>query len=104
MDAVNLDVNQSFDGIYSNKVLHHLNDEDLKTSIQRQHEILDPSGVVCHSFWKGTGDEIFKGMFVNYHTQDEIRSLFESTFELLLLEEYAEFDESDSILLIARKK
>jgi hypothetical protein len=41
---------------------------------------------------------------VNYHTQDELRPLFQKDFELLHLAEYAEFEEGDSILIIGRKK
>jgi cyclopropane fatty-acyl-phospholipid synthase-like methyltransferase len=104
LDAVELNTDRSFDGIYSNKVLHHLSNKELVKSIQRQYEILQPSGIICHSFWKGEGDEIFKGLFVNYHIQSEIRELFAAHFEILILKEYAEFEENDSILIIARKK
>ncbi len=43
---------RSFDAIYSNKVLHHLEDEHWRFH-QATHEILNPGGVVCHTFWKG---------------------------------------------------
>jgi 2-polyprenyl-3-methyl-5-hydroxy-6-metoxy-1,4-benzoquinol methylase len=60
MDASKLETELAFDGIYSNKVLHHLNNEELKNSVKRQSEILNPKGIICHSFWKGEGSEIFK--------------------------------------------
>ena len=84
--------------------MHHLTNEQLQNSMKRQYEILTDGGIICNSFWKGEGSEEFKGMFVNYHTEDELRKVFHVSFEILLLENYAEFEEGDSILLIARKK
>lgn len=104
LDAVTLKTDERFDGIYSNKVLHHLKDDELIDSIQRQYAVLNPGGIVCHTFWKGEGTEEFKGMFVNYHTESELRSFFEKHFQVLILEPYAEFDAEDSILLIGKKK
>lgn len=104
LDAITLETNKKFDGIYSNKVLQHLSDEDLKNSIQRQVDILNPNGIICHSFWKGDGDEIFKGMLVNYQTKSSLQNLFEKDFEIVLIEEYKEFDNNDSIVIIGKKK
>ena len=103
LDAVTIRTEQQFDGIYSNKVLHHLEDNELVKSIAAQLEILNPNGIICHSFWKGEGTDMFNGMFVNYHTESELRQLFEPNFEILLLEEYTEFEDGDSLVLIGRK-
>ena len=104
LDATTLLTNQLFDGIYSNKVMHHLNDEALAASILRQYEILNNEGIICHSFWKGEGSEIFKGLFVKYHSEDSLRACFEQYFEISLIESYAEFESGDSLLLIGKKK
>ena len=104
LDAATLETDNNFDGIYSNKVLHHLSDEALEQSVSRQAEILNRGGVICHSFWKGEGSETFKGMFVNYHTAEGLVGLFESWFEVLVMDSYPEFEADDSLLLIARKK
>jgi len=104
LDAITLKIDRKFAGIYSNKVLQHLTNEELRKSIIRQVDILNPNGIVCHSFWKGGGDEIFKGLLVNYQTYESLRNLFENYFEFLLLEEYNEFEDGDSIILIGRKK
>lgn len=103
LDAVSLLTDERFDGIYSNKVLHHLNDSELEVSIQRQHECLNPNGIICHSFWRGKGSEVFKGLFVNYHLENDLRAFFEKSFEILLVENYAEFEKGDSLLMIAKK-
>ena len=104
LDAVTLSTDKKFDGIYSNKVLQHLTDEELRESILRQVELLNSNGIICHSFWKGEGDEVFKELLVNYQTDKSLRILFENYFEILLLEEYNEFEDGDSLLLIGKKK
>lgn len=104
LDAVTLKTEKRFDGIYSNKVLHHLKDNELSNSIKRQSEILNFGGIVCHSFWKGEGSEVFKGLFVNYHSASNLKENFESYFEVLMIEEYKEFEDNDSLLLIGKKK
>jgi hypothetical protein len=84
--------------------LHHLSDEALQTSIERQYDRLNDGGTICHSFWKGEGDEVFKGLYVNYHTDQELRGFFTALFEVLVMAPYPEFEEEDSLLVIARKK
>jgi trans-aconitate methyltransferase len=103
LDAVTLKTDLFYDCIYSNKVLHHLTTEDLEASIKRQYSLLNTGGIVCHSFWKGEGDEVFKGMYVNYHDEKELTKLFGDYFEILHLEEYKEFADGDSILIIGRR-
>ena len=104
LDASTLKTDLKFDGIYSNKVLHHLEDEALETSIKRQAEILNPEGVVCHTFWRGEDSETFNELFVNYHSDTGLRELFEDHFESLLIKYYKEFEQGDSILYIGKKK
>lgn len=104
LDAVTLQTDRKFDGIYSNKVLHHLTNQELHKSLRRQANLLNDDGIVCHSFWRGEGDEIFKGLFVNYQTRDSLNALFEDHFNILLLQEYQEFEEGDSLVLIGKKK
>ena len=104
LDAITIQTNRKFDGIYSNKVLHHLKDNELKDSIKRQFDVLNSNGIICHSFWKGEGSEIFKGLFVNYHSKKALTDFFEDYFEVLLIESYAEFEEEDSLLFIGKKK
>ena len=104
LDAITLDTDKTFDGIYSNKVLHHLKDTELGHSIKRQSELLNANGILCHSFWKGEGFEIFKGLYVNYHTEKELEDFFKNNFEILSITSYQEFEEGDSLLLLGRKK
>lgn len=104
LEAAELKTERKFQGIYSNKVLHHLTNEELIHSIKRQVDILNPEGIICHSFWKGEGSEVFKGLFVNYHAKEDLKEFFQDYFEILSIEAYREFEENDSLLLIGRKK
>ena len=104
LDAITLNTDKFFDGIYSNKVLHHLTDNELVASVKKQYEILNANGIICHSFWKGEGSEIFKGLFVNYHNQEGLRAVFNNYFEILSITNYKEFEDDDSLLLIGKKK
>lgn len=104
LDAITLKTDKKFDGIYSNKVMHHLRDDELMDAVKRQYGILNPNGIICHSFWKGEGSEIFKGLFVNYHNEVVLKEVFKEYFEILSIENYKEFDDDDSLLLIGKKK
>lgn len=104
LDAVSLTTDFKFDGIYSNKVLQHLTNEELIQSFRNQQKILNTKGVICHSFWKGEDDEIFKGLYVNYQNEKSLQTFVQEQFEIILIETYKEFDEGDSLLLIARKR
>ncbi len=103
LDAITLETDKQFDGIYSNKVLHHLNDKELSASIEHQFDILNSEGIICHSFWDGEGSEVFKGLYVQYYNEEALKKYFEKHFNILLLEKYREFEDDDSILLIAQK-
>jgi len=104
LNAIHLETHRKFDGIYSNKVLHCLTDEELQLSIINQNRILSSKGIICHSFWKGTANEVHKGVLCNYHTTNEIEKLVSEYFDILLLECYAEMEENDSILVIGKRK
>ncbi|GAA4832886.1 class I SAM-dependent methyltransferase [Algivirga pacifica] len=104
LDAITLATEKTFNGVYANKVLHHLNDEELKQSVERQAAILSSNGVVCFSFWKGEDSEVFNGLFVNYQNEETLKEAFGKYFDILLLKSYQEFDPDDSLLLIAKKR
>ena len=84
--------------------MHHLKDDELIISVKGQNRILNNKGIICHSFWKGQGSEIFKGLFVNYHSITTLTKVYQEYFQILSIENYKEFDDDDSLLLIARKK
>ena len=104
LDAVTIKIKTTFDCIYTNKVLHHLPVAELEQSIKRQTEILNENGLVLHTFWKGTGQENYEGMLFHYYETDEVKALFEKQFNIVHISTYKEFQEDDSILVVAQKK
>ncbi len=104
LDAVSLPIKKTFDGIYSNKVLQHLTVEDLKTSIQRQSQVLNEKGIIFHSFWYGDSEEDYDGLRFVYYTEEILKEIFGTSFQVILTSRYTEMEENDSVYIIGRKK
>lgn len=104
LDAVTIDTDRRFDCVYSNKVLHHLSDAELAQSLERQSRVLNPDGVAMHSFWYGSGEEDFHGLRSVSRTEDDLRRLLSPSFDVLKMERYREFEDGDSIYVLAKLK
>ena len=104
LDALTLSTDQKFQCIYSNKVLMHLTRSELSQSIKRQVEILEPRGIICHSFWWGEKEENYDGLLFVYYTTKELQRIFSDSFQVLKVARYQEFEPDDSIYIIGRKK
>ncbi len=104
LDAVTIQTNRKFDCIYSNKVLHHLTKEDLRKSLQRQKELLNPNGITFHSFWKGNKVEEMNGLLFTYYETEDLKKMAESDFEILALETHTEMEKDDSIYVVLRTR
>ncbi len=101
LDAVELNTERVFDCVYSNKVLHHLTDEELKKSLRRQRQILLDTGLILHSFWRGTGVDEHHGLKFVYQTEDTIRSIVGEIFNVLDIVVYKEMEDDDSLYILA---
>ena len=104
LDALKLNVDDKFDCIYSNKVLHHLTETELKESLKQQTAILTRSGMIAHSFWLGEGNEEMSGLLFTYYTEDRLTDIISESFEILSTLKYEELEESDSLFVIARPR
>jgi len=102
LDAVTMETERTFDCIYSNKVLHHLRNEQLALSLCRQKEILTGGGMVFHSFWQGEGTEEHHGLNFFYHSEDSLSAIFGVTFSQVDVVSYTEMENDDSLYVIAR--
>lgn len=101
LDAVTLDTERTFDCIFSNKVLHHLTNEELAESLRRQKAILSSAGMIVHSFWHGTDTEEHHGLrFVN-QTEDSLRLIVSNEFNVVDIEVYKEMEDDDSLYVLA---
>lgn len=104
VNAVDIKLNTCFDGIYSNKVLHHLKKTDLQSSFRSQNEHLNPGGKVFHTFWLGDSEEYFDDLRFVYYTPDSIKALYTPFFEHVETEIYSEMEKNDSFFLVLQKK
>lgn len=104
LDAVTLKTDRTFDCIYSNKVLQHLQRDDLVKSVPRQAALLEDGGLLAHSVWYGDKVENFSGLHFQFYLEAEIEEIFGELFEIVLMERYEEMEPGDSIFFAARKK
>lgn len=104
LDVRTLNTSRIFDGIYSNKVLQHLSDEEVEITLEKQYQLLNNKGIIAHSFWKGKGCDTMEGIIHNYHTTEELKEPFSQKFKVISIVVYKEMEEADSILIIAKKQ
>jgi len=102
LNAMTMDINQKFDGIYSNKVLMHFKKNEMIASLMRQKELLNSGGVMVHSLWKGTKTEVYDDLRFVYYTEAVLRECLEDHFEILEIQSYKEMEEDDSIFIVLR--
>ena len=103
LDAVSLTTARTFNGIYSNKVLHHLAKPDLQRSFARQQELLTDGGLLMHSFWHGAKEEEMQGLRFVYYTEEELLNTVGPGFEIVATDRYQEFEPGDSLYVLLRK-
>lgn len=102
LDARTLETDETFDCIYSNKVLIHLTRDELRQSFQRQKEILNPGGLVLHSFWHGDKEDVYNDLRITYYTDQVLRQTLWGLFEIVEITEHAKMTDGDSIYVLAR--
>lgn len=102
LDAVLIETNETYECIFSNKVLHHLARNNLKKSLKRQQQVITPNGIFAHTFWLGDKEFSMEGMLFVFHDRDKLLSLVSEYFTILETYEYSEFEENDSIFIVAK--
>ena len=101
VDAIKLNIDRQFDCVYSNKVLHHLASEELILSFKRQREVIVDGGLFAHSFWIGDTEFEKDGMYFRFHNRESLIDLIGDYFEVLEVLDYKEFDDGDSLFVVA---
>jgi hypothetical protein len=103
LDAVTLDTDRKFEGIYSNKVLIHLTRDELRRSLLRQVEVLTPGAISLHTFWHGEGEEMHHGLRFVYYRIGELEAMIPTDFQILEIGLYEEMEADDSVCLVLRR-
>jgi len=104
LDAVTLKTNRRFNCLYSNKVLQHLQRDDLEGSVPRQAEVLNEGGLLAHALWYGNKVENHGGLHFQYYEESELEEIFGEHFDVVMMERYEEMEPGDSIFAILKKK
>lgn len=102
LDAVSITTDKLFDCVFSNKVLHHLTLEELEKSFKRQQEVIVKNGLFAHTFWLGDKEFMMEGMLFIFHNREQLVNLISKYFTIIELYDYKEFEEGDSIFIVAR--
>lgn len=102
LDALSLETDRTFDAIYSNKVLQHLTKAQLKESFRRQAHLLNPDGLLLHSFWYGEQEEELGGLLHISHTEESLAAAYGDAYEVIASSRYTEIDADDSLWIILR--
>lgn len=101
LDAVSINTDKVYDCIFSNKVLHHLTFEELENSFNQQQNVIKSNGIFAHTFWLGDKEFTMEGMLFVFHNRAKLLALVSKYFTILETYDYKEFEEGDSILIIA---
>ena len=102
LDAVLMKTEKVFDCIFSNKVLHHLTLGNLIKSFKRQQKVITKNGLFAHTFWLGDKEFTMEGMLFVFHNREELINLISEYFTVLETYDYKEFEEGDSIFIVAK--
>lgn len=102
LNAQAMNTQQSFDCIYSNKVLHHLTENELQQSLKAQTLCLNKNGLIAHAFWIGDEDKEMEGLLFTYYQQEQLLDIISQDYEVLSTLSYGEFEDGDSLFVIAK--
>lgn len=102
LGAVTIESKETYDCIYSSKVLNALDEDDIIHYLKRQYEILNDGGHTYHTLWYG--DKTGNDSFIDKQTLKAILELYYEYVEFTYYKE-ADFIEAmyDSVILIAKK-
>jgi trans-aconitate methyltransferase len=100
LDAVTIDTPRRFDAVYSNKVLHHLNEAQLVISLERQLEVSHPNSLLIHSFWRGKKTERHHGMLFTYWETEGLEAVLPTSLGIRASGRYSEIWEDDSLWVL----
>ncbi len=106
LDATNINLEEKFDCVYTNKVLQHLTKEDFKLSIEQQHKVLNDKGKIFMTLWHGKYEEVlmFDGQIrITYYEEKDIKNIVKNMYNIITIEKYSELENDDSLLVVLEK-
>ncbi|MBB1419653.1 class I SAM-dependent methyltransferase [Pseudoalteromonas sp. SG44-1] len=104
LDAVKIETEARYNAVYSNKVMHHLSDTELRQSFRRQAELLLPGGFVFHLVWqKIQAPETTHGLLFHPRSLAKMKEAMGQEFNVVESKVFSEFEDGDSLAILARK-
>lgn len=107
LDAINIDIAQKFDCIYSNKVLQHLSKDEFIASLRSQYEHLNKDGIIFLTLWHGVYREEFEldgQLRFVYYDKKTIENIIPKQLKIETVILYSEFDYNDSMIIVLRPR
>ncbi len=104
LDAVTLETDRVFEGLFSNKVLQHLTREEMRQSLARQVSLLEPGGIAMHALWYGDGATEEHGLLFTRYTASSLKALLPAQLEVVETSVYEEMEPADSMVAILRRR
>lgn len=97
-----LPADRRFAAIYSNKVLHHLERDELRASFATQRHRLRSGGWALHTFWPGTRRIERDGLLFQEHDEASLRAALREGWLIERCFYYSELGHHDSLALLLR--
>ena len=107
LDAISVDINDSFDCIYSNKVLQHLTKDQFLKSLSNQGKCLNANGIIYFTLWYGEyREELYfdDSLRFTYYTENDIKDMVADNFDIIHINRFTESDDMDSLLVVLKIK
>ena len=101
LDAVSIETDETYDCIFSNKVLHHLTRNELEESFKRQQQVIKQHGLFAHTFWLGDKEFTMENILFIFYDKEELLALIRKYFTIRETYSYKEFEDGDSIFIVA---
>ncbi len=105
LDAITVDIRETYDCIFSNKVLQHLTVENFIESLNNQGDHLNFDGVIIFTLWKGEHKEslMFDGdlRFI-YYNEMILHQIIPEQFQVQEMKTYTEIEPDDSLFVALR--
>ncbi len=107
LDAIKMEINLTFDCIYSNKVLHHLTREEFKISLYNQARCLNQNGIIFMTLWRGEYKEELlceQTYRATYYLVNDIEEIVSDYYKIISIQTYEEFETDDSMMIVLKAK
>jgi len=104
LDVKDIAVEKKYNCIYSNKVLHHLTEDELSLSLAQQVKVLTKDGIIAHSFWLGEESQQMHGLLFTYYREKRLLNIISEYYSIISTMRYQEIEKGDSLFIVAQKK